>query len=327
MKRRRLFLIFACFAVALGASAFAACDLAGYTDNGNIPKANRNEVLFIEQNRLSFALGMEIDERDVIERCNCKFKAADGSEFTVTAKSLESGTVKYDSFDLDTVGSNKQISISYNNAVNYIYYDVNDYTANFYLDEDATELYKTVKASARLTDTLGLSVWVNINHYNFSTDENMREIENDKAIRFDGWYDSSGNSATGLYPLALPKVGNENIINFYAHYISREELSELSLSYDNSGRRVFSEYKGSSDSVRVPEGVTFIDFAQLFRNGSTFKTLQIPSTVRLEMPIMSAVNSIGLEEIIVDAGNPYYSSYNGALYSKDFSTLHFILIL
>ncbi|MDE6028764.1 MAG: leucine-rich repeat domain-containing protein [Clostridiales bacterium] len=324
MKRSRIVWIIVCAAVALCAIVFTACAKVGYTDNRPVPDTTKNEVLFIERNRLSFALGMEIDELDVIERCVCTFKDSDGSEFKVTAKALKSGEVEYESFDLDTVGSNKQIRISRGGAVNYIYYDVNDYTANLYLDDDYTELYQTVKASAQLTENLGLAVWVNLIQCNFSTDEVMREYDADRAMRFDGWYDSSENRATGLYTLAPPVFGNERVMDFHAHYLSESDFADLKLSYDSSGRRVFSGYVGSSDSVQVPEGVTYIDLAAMFADGCTFKSINIPSTANIDVPFLSGYNSGELETITVNSGNTIYSSYNGALYSKDYTTLHFM---
>ncbi|MDE5593438.1 MAG: leucine-rich repeat domain-containing protein, partial [Clostridiales bacterium] len=324
MKRRGFVWIIVCVAIALCAIVLAACATVGYSDNRAVPDPTKNEVLFIERNRLSFALGMEIDELDVIERCGCTFTDENGHEFKVTAKSLQSGEVEYESFDLETVGSNKQIRIARNGAVNYIYYDVNDYTANLYLDDDYTELYQTVKASAQLTDTLGLAVWINLIQCNFSTDELMREYDADRAMRFDGWFDSAENRATGLYTLAPPVFGNERVIDFHAHYLSDEEFADLKLSYDNSGRRVFSGYVGSGDSVHVPEGVTYVDMAALFGDGCSFTTLNIPSTANIDVPFLSGYDSGDLETIIVNSGNTVYSSYNGALYSKDYSTLYFM---
>ncbi|MDE6293096.1 MAG: leucine-rich repeat domain-containing protein [Clostridiales bacterium] len=313
-----------CIAATLCAIALTACASIGYSGKHAVPDATRNEVLFIERNRLSFALGMEIDERDVIEKCNCVVSDGEGDQFTITAEMLGDGKVEYESFDLENVGSNKQIRIAYHGAVNYIYYDVNDYTANFYLDKDYTELYKTVKAQAQLTDTLGLAVWVNLVQYNFSTDELMREYDADRAMSFDGWCDSAGNRATGLYTLAPPLFGNEREINFHARYLTEAEMADLKLSYDNSGRRVFSGYVGSNESVRVPEGVTYIDFAEMLKDGCTFKNLYVSSTANIGVPFLSGIKSYGLETITVDSGNLRYASYNGALYSKDYSTLYFM---
>ncbi|MCH5148347.1 MAG: leucine-rich repeat domain-containing protein [Clostridiales bacterium] len=323
MKRSRIYLIILLAAVAICAFALAACAKIGYSGNHSVPDATQNEVLFIERNKLSFALGMEIDEYAVIENCNCTFSDANGNKFRVTAESLASGAVKCDSFDLNTVGSNKQISLSYKGAVNYIYYDVNDYIANFYLDEEQTELYQTVKAQAQLSNTLGLAVWVNLIQTNISTDELIRETNADRAERFDGWLDSSGNRATGLYTLAPPVTGNERVINFHAHYLSETELADLKLSFDDRGRRVFSGYTGSEDTVRVPEGVTYIDVKSALKNFS-FKNLYIPSTAYIDVPFLTGINSEGLESIAVDLGNIQFASYNGALYSKDFSTLYFM---
>ena len=324
MKRKGILILFVCLAAACFALAFSACATDGYTGGKPIPETNQNEVLFIEHNRLSFALGMDIDETKVLENCNITFSDNGGNEFKVTAESLADGTVGYDSFDLSEVGSDKQIAISYNGAVNYIYYDVNDYTAHFYLDEDQTELYKTVKAQAAITDTLGLAVWVNLIEYNYSTDEDARGMDEYRAERFDGWYDSSSNRATGLYSLSPPLNGNEREISFHAHYISDDEFSNLILSYDPAGRRVFSGYKGDADRVRIPEGVTYVDLAETFKNGSPFKSIHIPSTASIDVPFVSGIRSTGLESVTVDRGNLRYSSYNGALYSKDYSRLYFM---
>lgn len=324
MKRSRIYLVILLAAVAICAFALAACTKLGYAGDHTVPDATQNEVLFIERNKLSFALGMEIDERSVIEKCNCTFSDRNGNKFRVTAESLANGTVKYDSFDLNTVGSNKQISLSYRGAVNYIYYDVNDYTANFYLDEEQTELYQTVKAQAQLSDTLGLAVWVNLIQCNYSTDEEMRELDSERAERFDGWSDSSENRATGLYTLAPPVTGNERVINFHAHYLTETDFFDLKLSYDAAGRRVFSGYTGSGDTVRVPEGVTYINIKETLEGGCTFKNLYIPSTAYIDVPFISGINSDGLESVTVDLGNLNFSSYNGALYSKDFISLYFM---
>ncbi|MCH5350979.1 MAG: leucine-rich repeat domain-containing protein [Clostridiales bacterium] len=323
-KRNGILLIIVCIAAACLALAFAACATDGYSGGKPVPDTKENEVLFIEHNRLTFALGMEIDEVKVLESCNIVFYDNGGNEFKVTAASLSDGTVSHDSFDLSEVGSDKQIAISYNGVVNYIYYDVNDYTAHFYLDEEQTELYKTVKAQAAITDTLGLAVWVNLIEYNYSTDEDAREMDEYRAERFDGWYDSSSNRATGLYSLAPPLNGNEREISFHAHYISDEDFNNLMLSYDAAGRRVFSGYKGGAERVRIPEGVTYIDLSETFKNGSPFKSMHIPSTASMDVPLMSGVKSTGLETVTVDSGNRRYAAYNGAVYSKDYSTLYFM---
>ena len=323
-KRNKIVLILAILAMTLCVVALSACAKNNYSGGKDVPDVKKNEVLFIERNRLSFALGMEIDEVDVIERCGISFRTSGGDDLPVTSKLLKDGVVEYESFDLDTVGSNKQIAVSYMGAVNYIYYDVNSYTVNFYLDEDNTELYKSVTAFSQLTDTLGLSVWVNLTQHNFSTDESMRLIDERRTLKFDGWYDASGNRVTGLYAFTQPKFGNERIVDLHARYISDEQLSEMNLYYDDAGRRVFAGYTGGDDAVEVPEGVTYADFSALFKDGCAYKELILPSTVSLDMPLMSGVNSVGLEKISIDGGNAQYASFDGALYSEDYSTLYFM---
>ena len=323
MKRKWFLTILVCLATVFLTLGLISCAANAYPGDRTVPGATRNEVLFIERNRLTFALGMEINDAEIIAKCGCVF-TDDGEQFTVTAGDLTGGKVKYQRFDLETTGSNKRIRLEYKGAVNYIYYDVNDYTANFYLDEEQTELYKTVKAQAQLTDTLGLAVWVNLIQYNYSTDEEMRGLDSGRAERFDGWYDSSGNRATGLYSLEPPLSGNEREMSFHAHYISDEDFNDMILSYDAAGRRVFSGYTGSNEIVRIPEGVTYVDFAATFKEGAPFKSLILPSTASVDVPFISGINSSGLESIVVNAGNLQYSSYNGALYSKDYSSLYFM---
>ncbi|MDE7158875.1 MAG: hypothetical protein K2N74_04795, partial [Clostridiales bacterium] len=284
----------------------------------------RNEVIFIEHNRLSFALGMEIDQNDVIEKCKITF-VDNGEEFKVDGEMLADGTVTFESFDLSTVGYNKRIEVKYNDAVNYIFYDVNEYKVDFYTDEERTDLWKTVTPNAELNDDLGLSVWVNMSQNNYSTDEGVREQDPDGAMRFCGWMDSSQNLATGYYLIAPPVTDNLRELDFHAHYLSEQQLAELDLSYDASGRRVFSGYKGeATDRVIIPEGVTYVDLSSVFKTSPAFEKLHFPSTAQMDFPLLTPINSVGLTEVTVNNGSAYYASYGGALYSKDMSTLYFM---
>lgn len=323
MKRKWLILI-------LLSSLFALCLLlcacaTDYNGEHEPPSVNKNEVLHIERNRLSFAKGMEIDSRKIIEKCGISL-GGESEERKITEADLKNGVVGYEEFDVETVGSNKKITLSYDGIENYIFYDVNDYKVNFYTDEEQTELWKTVTPFAKHNDELRLAVWVNIEDNNYSTDETARAQDSDRALRFNGWYDSSTNSITGLYGLAAPFSGNERVVNLHAHYITPEELNVLNLSYDGSGNRVFSGYTGShTERVIIPEGVTLVKFSDVFASTDFgFGKIHIPSTAKLDVPLMYGVNTAGLTEISVDRGNLRYASYNGALYSKDFETLYFM---
>ncbi len=301
-----------------------ACSFDYSAGNHDVPDAKRNEVIFIEHNRLSFALGMEIDLDDVIVKCKITF-VENGEEFKVDGQTLSDGTVTYEPFDLTTVGFNKRIAVKYKDAVNYIFYDVNDYKVNFYTDGEKTELWKTVTPNAELTDNLGLSVWVNMSQYNYSTDEGVREQNPDNAKRFCGWMDSSDNLATGYYLIAPPVTENLREIQFHAHYLTDEQLAEFDLSYDGSGRRVFSGYKGEdTDRVVIPEGVTYVDLVSVFKTAPNFARLHFPSTAQMDFPLLTPINSAGLTEVTVNNGSTLYASYGGALYSKDMTTLYFM---
>lgn len=327
MRKKSILLSLITLATAvLCALGIAACSNGEYEKgNKNVPAIITNEVLFIERNRLSLAKDMaDFDDYDVIERCNCTLMGSNGEEIKVTADAIRNGTVQAEKFDLSEVGSNKRIKISCGSAVNYIFYDVNEYTVNFYTDEEQTELWQTVSASASLNSDLALAVWVNIPQYNYSIDETARAYDADRAILFNGWYDHTGNSATGYYTLAAPAIGNERVLNLHAHYITPEKLADMNIYYDNMGRRVFGGYTGRENIVNVPEGVTYINMAETFGSGFTFDTLNVPSTASMDLPLISAYDTAGLTEINVDPGSLYYSSYGGALYSKDYSTLLFM---
>lgn len=325
IKRRRiLFAMLLPFVALLSAAVAAACS-EGYGGGHTAPDIKRNEVIYIERNRLSFAKDMEIDELDVIERCGITFRDGNGEELKVTRRLLENGTASYEPFELSEPGSQKQIKISYGSASNYIFYDVNEYRVDFYADEEKTELWTSAYANASLTEKLRLSVWVNLAQYNYSTSAAARTYDLSHAERFNGWYDSAGNPVTGTVAFSAPSAGNTRVLSLYARYLTEEEFELFDLSYDASGERIFSGYSGEPrETVAVPEGVTRVDMAAVFEDGCNFSKLRLPSTARVDAPFLTAVNTAGLTEISVDAGNPHYSSYAGALYSKNFQTLYLL---
>lgn len=326
MKRKILLtsLITVC---AASACAFAVTACTEYKPEKEIPGINENSVLFIENNRLDFARGMEADAAQVIERCKCKFVNEDGSEVYVTEEHLRDGIVRYDGFDLETTGTNKQIKVYYKHAENFIFYDVNDYTVNFYLDEDKTDLWKSSPASAALDNENKLSVWIDTQANNYSVDGAAIEKDYDRAIRFDGWHFADEQPVTGLRPLSPPASGNVRVTDLHAHFITQNQLSEMNISY-SGGKRVFSGYTGEKvQTLKIPEGVTFVDLKSMFSKSPdptaiNFEKLHLPSTARLETPFTMHINTVGLNEITVDTGNTAYSSYNGALYNKDKTSLY-----
>lgn len=328
MKNKKILTVILTVLAALScACALAAC--GSYRGQHEIPGIHANAVFDIKTDRLSFARGMQIDPIDVIVNCGCTLVDSEGNEVEVTRRHLTDGTVKYEKFDLETAGSEKRIAITYKKAVGYIFYDVNDYTVNFYLDEGKQTLWKSAPASAALTDTLDLSVWVGLDDYNYSTDTAARAENEERAMRFDGWYDDEGNPVTGVRPLSRTQGGGASV-DLHARFLSQEERSALRLSYDRSGRRIFSGYTGErTETVRIPEGVTFVDLHSIFSStpqptAINFAKLHVPSTARFEFPLSRRVNTTGLEAVTVDGGNAAYASYKGAVYSKDYKTLYFM---
>lgn len=326
MKRTlRIRILLLMLLATLLATLVAACSNGEYTGKHVAPDIRYNNVLPIERNRLTFKKNMEIDDIDIIVKCGIIVGTATGDK-RVDRKMLEDGEVGYEKFDIGTVGSNKKIAITYGSIKNYIFYDVNEYTINFFAGADRERPWQTVEASSSLNDELGLSVWINVAAYNYSEDENARNSDPGGTAKFCGWYDVHGAPVTGLRSLALPITGNERVLDLYAHTMTDDEAAKYDITYDSSGKRTFNGYIGAEriDELVVPEGVTAFNTKTLFADGFKFGRLHIPSTASLKMPLTAAINTVGLTEITVDSGSTRYASYNGALYSKDYKTLYFM---
>lgn len=327
-KKTLLTFLSAILLSSLCALTVTAC-VEEYKPFKEIPGIKENAVLHIENNRLSFAKDMELDEADIIARCGCMLVNDDGSEVKITAQNIIEGSVTYEKFDLSTVGTGKQVKVAYKQAENYIVYDVNEYTVNYYLDEAKTALWKSAPASSAITGDLGLSVWIDIENNNYSVDADAVTLDTDRALRFNGWYNDDGEPVTGLKVQEAPSSGNVRVTDLCAKYITPQQLAVMDISY-KAGRRVFSGYSGAEvETLVVPEGVTYVDFASIFKSSPAatkinFTKLSLPSTARVDVPLKSGINTAGLTDVSVDAGNRYYSSYNGALYSKDYSVLYFM---
>ncbi|MCM1194713.1 MAG: leucine-rich repeat domain-containing protein [Corallococcus sp.] len=328
MKKSRIILLLVLFALAtVSAAALAACEI--YDPKHTIDGINANAVLHIEHNDdLVFARNMTIDPVEIIVKCGCSLTDDEGNEVAITEKHLRDGAVTYENFDLSTSGLNKQIKIAYKETDNYIIYDVIDYTAEFYLDKEQTVLWKTVSASASFSDDLSLSVWVDMSANNYSVDETAMRNDSERALRFNGWYMANKNEpTTGIVSMAKVSGNLEKKLKFSADFLSVSDFNKLSIRYD-ANRRVFEGYTGeATDEVVVPEGVTYVDLAKVFSNVSDanpvkFKKLRLPSTARMALSSSNALNTYGLEEITVDSGSEWYSSFNSGLYSKDYSRLY-----
>lgn len=333
MKRKIPILLSALATLFCCVVAMVACsDRAEYRSGYDIPPINANTVLHIERNKLNLALGMTIDSTKVIADSECILVYDDGTEFAVTAAMLADGAVSYEKFDVATTGENKRIEISYKDIVNYITYDVRDYAVELYADEQLEKQWGervNVAKSATLTKDLVLSVGINLSEYNYSTDTKTRNDPTANAQKFCGWYDDNETLQTGVMGFEV-KGGAENIARLHAHYLTDDEYNNMQLTYDAQGRRVFSGYDGDAiQKLVIPEGVTYVDPAALFTGGDqptqlNFTALSIPSTAALRVPLSHRVNSAGLTAIEVNEGSERYSSYGGALYSKDYKTLYFL---
>ena len=306
----------------VGAMIGCSCE-GGYDPKHNIEGITTNAVLFVEHNRLSFAKDMTIDAPDIIEKCGLTLEDDSGNSVKVTAKHLREGNLYFENFDLSSAGTDKKIKISYRDADNYIVYDVGDYSLDFWLDEGKTELYKSVSANAVHNNDLNLAVWADLADFNYAIDPEAREKDLNRAMRFNGWYDSSETLIAGR--VSFPTLGGvKQVLSYHAHFIEKEKIENLDLKYEGNDL-VFFGYRGEqTESVTVPESVTKIDFHKLFEGEVNFTKLEIPSTARIDLPISGAIDSKGLTEITVAADNPYVASYNGALYSKDFKKLYFM---
>lgn len=321
MKKSKLILIaFLIMTVAICAAVLVACD--GYNPKTDLPNIKHNAVLTFERSSLEFAKDMSVDTVDVIVKSGCAVSDDEGNEVRVTADHLQKGIVSYEDFDVSSVGSEKRIKVSYKDAYNFIEYSVAEYTVNFYLDEGCTDLWTTTPAKASLSDDLKLSVGINVNNYNYSVDAQAKQTDINKANKFSGWYDAASNSITGTHSLASLNSGDHRVFNLHAHFLSDAEFAQMSLSYDGSGRRVFGGYSGTSETVIIPEGVTFVDLHEVFARGINFKTLSIPSTAIMDVALQSALNTDSLKNIVVDKNNAQYASFEGGLYSKDLTTLY-----
>lgn len=327
-------LLSAAIALLCGLGFVACADKKGYDrKHSEFDNIKANAVLHIEHTRLVFAKDMELpaDSAEIIESCECMLKDPDsGKQVNITAADLKNGTVSYDSFDVSTVGRDKVVKLKFKDAENYIFYDVIDFKVNYYEDKAMSKLWRASHASTAFDmDTLGLAVWIDTAANNYATDDATRNADLDAAMRFNGWYDATDTAITGRYSLNIPNVGTERIVNLYADFMSDEQFDGLKLSYDGMGRLVYSGYEGELKNVVLPEGVTYIDMAAAFygvttENPVTYTSLRIPSNAVIDVPFTTGFTTYGLQSIEVDDGNPYYSDYKGALYSKDHTILYFM---
>ncbi len=321
--KKPIILLIAALTVLICSVVLFAC---GDDDPHNIPPVTKSTVLYIEHDKLEFARGMSVDTPKVIEQAHCALIYDDGTSITITAAMLRDGTVSSGKFSLGSAGRNKTLTVSYKSVSARITYNVTDYRAELYLDEQCTELWRSAPINAALSDAdLELNVTVDLYGSNVSVDKKLLASDEKRAKSFKGWYTRNGEKATGTLDVTKPPEdeNTEAVIKFHAEYLSDSELASMDIRYDGS-KRIFAGYNGPHiETLEIPEGVTYLDFGALFKTESSlFDNLIIPSTAAISLPLQSRIDTAGLKYIEVDASNPVYSSYNGAVYSKDHKIIY-----
>lgn len=326
MKKLLLIILFALCAVC-AAFAVAACNPE--SKDPVFPDMGENVIFRQERDYIAFAKDMEVNSPEIIGRSGITLKDTDsGKEIRITAGHLTDGIVSYEDFELGTAGLAKTVKIKYRSAECVIKYDVKEYAVDFHLDENGGEPWRSFSAEAELSPSLELSVSADISGYNYSVDAEARENDASRAVRFNGWYNDGGELVTGVTEVPDTQSAVRNVLELHAHFLSEEEFADYDISYDNRGRRVFAGYNGEQiETLAVPEGVTYVNFYKIFSSSPQitdikFKKLHLPSTVRFDVPFSRGVNTTGLTAVTVDKGNPDYSSYNGAVYSKNYDILY-----
>lgn len=88
------------------------------------------------------------------------------------------------------------------------------------------------------------------------------------------------------------------------------------------GKAYLVDYRGTEETLEVPErinGVQLIGlYSECFANGKNLKKVIVPDTIR-SIYVDTFLNSKNLENIEVSSKNNTYASYNGILYSKDYT--------
>ncbi len=328
MKRKNILItVAAALGISMGAIALSAC--GGFTSSDEFDNIKANAVLDIEKNKVNLVKDMEVDTPKIIEQCGCTLRDDEGNAVEIKAEHLRGGNLTYTEFDTSTTGSDKQITLTFKGTNYYIAYDVDEYIANFYLNSsgESEEGYKLgVTPDYALTDSLGLSVWLNLrDDYNYSADSEAISGDRTRALRFNGWQDVSGNLLTGNYTVQPPVEGNVRTVNFYANFLSEEEASKLDITYNTRNERVFNGYLGTEqiETLVIPEGVKQVDLASLTKN-VRYEKVVIPSTARIDLPITDALDTRGIKEIVINEGHGSYVSFDGGIYDKELKQLYFM---
>lgn len=89
-----------------------------------------------------------------------------------------------------------------------------------------------------------------------------------------------------------------------------------------AGKAYLVDYRGTDETLEVPERINGFQliglYSECFANGKNLKKVIIPDTIK-SIYVDTFLNSKNLENIEVSSGNDTYASYNGVLYSKDYT--------
>jgi len=315
MKNKLKIVLISCFASAFCAAAFSACALTSF----NGVDIDTNSTLKMGGSTLYFSLGEEVDTAK--ELCSSGIVAVSGSgeSVTVTKDVLESGYFRYDKIDTSSVGE-KTAKVLFNGDEYTVNYVVDSFVVNFILADGS--VYKRVTpSSTEGTASINLST-----EYNYATDNKVISANPDDGLKFCGWLDSDGSLCTGEYILTADS-DHKAEVNFYAAYLTEEEFSLYNLYYKN-GEKVFGglTLKGEDEyfysALSVPESVTLVDLHSVLSSFGCASELYISSTAVVNYSdVYTPYSNCFIESVTVSKNNVSLSSYDGGLYSKDFSTL------
>lgn len=314
-RKIKLFLI-SLFFIFAGA-ALSSCAV---TEAGGV-KIYSDSVLTLTGEKLYFSLGETVDETDVLSSIGITVTRENGESYLLTKAALKSGYFRCGAIDCSSVGD-KTVEINFNGEIYTVEYAVDSYTVNFYLPGDV--LYKSVTPSGKDgAATINLS-----SDYNYAADSAIISSDEESALKFCGWTNEYGKTATGEYTLTA-SADHTATANFYADFLTDEELAAMNIYYEN-GEKVFGGLSPASsmywnEEIYIPESVTLVDLYATLSSLGTSEGLYIPSTAGINYTcINSPYPASQLEYIRVSDDNPDFASY-GALYSglytEDYSVL------
>jgi len=313
IRKGKILFISAVFCAA-GAAAFSACAVTNvdgveiYTDS----------YLSLTDEKMYFSLGEKVDEVSAVAALGITVKNGKGEETPLTREALMSGYFRLGAIDTSTVGD-KSVNLLFNGETYALNYCVDSYTVNFYLPGDI--LYKSVSPSGKNGEAA-----INLTtDYNYAADSSAISSDEESALKFCGWKDVNGNLVTGKYILTADSDHTASV-DFYADFLTDKEFEGMNLYYEN-GEKVFGGLSPHStyiwdETFYIPESVTKVDLYSTLSSMGGVENLYIPSTAGINYTYLySPYPSASIKSISVSGDNTDFSSYEGGLYTKDYSVL------